>query len=229
MIYILLLENDKFYVGYTEREDGERFKEHFTGNGSEWTKKYRPVQVLEWRKGSLEDENIVTIEYMKKYGWWNVRGGDWCSVDMSKPPKQLIPKLPSIIEKDISMENIDNNGNNEEITQLNINVHNQTCKRTMYGIIDQLYNTKMNTSHKQLIKSCLLGKQKPMTEALQIGEIQKQNTERNKKSNLNIVQCYKCKKIGHYANICKVKTKTKIISTCYKCGKKGHFANKCTI
>lgn len=97
MIYILQLEKSMFYVGYTDRKDGERFKEHFTGNGAEWTKKYRPIQVLEWREGSIEDETIVTLEYMKLYGWWRVRGGVYCRVDMTNPPDVLLPPKPQRI------------------------------------------------------------------------------------------------------------------------------------
>ncbi|ARF11873.1 hypothetical protein Klosneuvirus_3_8 [Klosneuvirus KNV1] len=104
MIYVLLLEKDKWYVGYTDRKDGERFTEHFTGNGSKWTQLYKPVQVMEWRKGTLEDENTVTLEFMEKYGWWNVRGGSYCNVEMSKPPKQLTPKLPKSITTTTKMK-----------------------------------------------------------------------------------------------------------------------------
>ena len=37
MIYVLLLEENKFYVGYSERAVGERFIEHFNYQGSKWT------------------------------------------------------------------------------------------------------------------------------------------------------------------------------------------------
>jgi predicted GIY-YIG superfamily endonuclease len=99
MIYILLLEKDKWYVGYTDRQDGERFKEHFDGNGSKWTQLYKPIQVMEWREGTLADENKVTLEYMNKYGWWNVRGGKYCNIEMTKPPEELIPELPAPINR----------------------------------------------------------------------------------------------------------------------------------
>lgn len=36
MIYLLLLENNKWYVGYTERKNGERFLEHFKIEGAKW-------------------------------------------------------------------------------------------------------------------------------------------------------------------------------------------------
>ena len=46
MIYVLLLERGKLYVGYSQRPTGERFKEHFAGGGSQWTTLHRPLQVL---------------------------------------------------------------------------------------------------------------------------------------------------------------------------------------
>lgn len=94
MIYVLLLEHGKIYVGYTERQNGGRFLEHFDGNGAKWTQKYKPVEVIEFREGTLEDEKEVTLEYMRKYGWYNVRGSCYCQVEMTKPPKELMPKMP---------------------------------------------------------------------------------------------------------------------------------------
>jgi predicted GIY-YIG superfamily endonuclease len=101
MIYILLLEQNKWYIGYTDRKNGERFIEHFTGIGAKWTQLYKPIQVMEWREGTIEDENIVTLEYMQKYGWWNVRGGSYCQVDMTKPPSKLLLMAPEIIKPKI--------------------------------------------------------------------------------------------------------------------------------
>ena len=89
------------YIGYTEKVDGERFDQHFSGEGSKWTQLYKPIQVMEWREGTLEDEKAVTLEYMTKYGWWNVRGGPWCNVNMTKPPTCLIPQLPEQINYEL--------------------------------------------------------------------------------------------------------------------------------
>jgi predicted GIY-YIG superfamily endonuclease len=97
-VYVVQLEKDKFYVGYTEREDCERLMEHFEGGGAKWTQKYKPVQVIEIKDGTKEDENRITLEYMKKYGWFNVRGGNWCKLDMERPPIELTPTLPPEIK-----------------------------------------------------------------------------------------------------------------------------------
>lgn len=95
MIYTLSLENDKHYVGFTEREGGERISEHFGGKGSEWTKIHKPVQVTSFVKGTLEDEKRVTLEHMQKYGWDNVRGGPYCHIEMNKAPVALAKQPPN--------------------------------------------------------------------------------------------------------------------------------------
>jgi hypothetical protein len=95
MIYVLLLEQNKIYVGYSSRPDGERFFEHFNYNASKWTTKYRPIQVLQILEGELQQENELTLQMMDKYGWWNVRGGSWCKVEMNNCPTALL-KLQNI-------------------------------------------------------------------------------------------------------------------------------------
>ncbi|MFX1297145.1 MAG: hypothetical protein ACFFD2_20115, partial [Promethearchaeota archaeon] len=39
------------------------------------------------------DEKTITLEYMSKYGWTNVRGFAWKRWDMQKPPKELRKKI----------------------------------------------------------------------------------------------------------------------------------------
>ena len=90
-IYILQLENDKFYVG--QSKDTElRLKLHIKGKlSSEWTKLNRPIRIVKIiatdfteTSSAMHLENSITIEYMKKYGWRNVRGGDYCTLDDEK-------------------------------------------------------------------------------------------------------------------------------------------------
>lgn len=76
MLYFLKLIEEKYYVGYSKIPE-ERILNHFTENGSEWTKKYTPIVVLEIRRGGLFDEQKYTLLYMQKYGIENVRGGSF--------------------------------------------------------------------------------------------------------------------------------------------------------
>ena len=74
VVYVLLLENSKYYIGYSE-EYIFRLKKHFKNQGSLWTKKYPPIGVLEIIQGDKKIEKKTTLKYMRKYGWENVRGG----------------------------------------------------------------------------------------------------------------------------------------------------------
>jgi predicted GIY-YIG superfamily endonuclease len=73
-IYILKCEDNRFYIGKTERDFIKRIEEHFTNCGSEWTKRYKPINVVEIIENADEtDEDKYTKIYMKKYGIENVR------------------------------------------------------------------------------------------------------------------------------------------------------------
>lgn len=88
-IYVLKLSSDKFYVGKTNNPD-IRLKEHFKNNGSEWTKKYKPIKIMEIFEGDKYDEDKYTIKYMHKYGLNNVRGGSFCKSKLTKDEMSII-------------------------------------------------------------------------------------------------------------------------------------------
>lgn len=77
-IYILHLNNNKYYVGKTNRLIDDRYKEHLDGIGSFWTKKYKPLSVIKQIENSSPfDEDRYVKEYMAIYGIENVRGGSY--------------------------------------------------------------------------------------------------------------------------------------------------------
>ncbi len=81
-IYVLELENGKYYIGKTDNIE-RRYKEHKSGNGSEWTSLYKPKKILRIHQSTSEhDENNITKDYMKKYGIENVRGGAYSQVTL---------------------------------------------------------------------------------------------------------------------------------------------------
>jgi len=90
MIYILKLENNKYYVGKSNNMQ-QRAKAHFSQNGSEWTKKYPPIEIME----TIEDkeEDMVTIDTMYTYGIENVRGGSYSRIHLSNEDIRSIQKL----------------------------------------------------------------------------------------------------------------------------------------
>ena len=83
-IYVLRCYNNKYYIGKTEKKIMQRYKEHLTGKGSAWTRKYKPIELVECIGGDKFDEDKKTKEYMEKYGINNVRGGSYCQITLDK-------------------------------------------------------------------------------------------------------------------------------------------------
>ena len=76
-IYILKLEQNKYYIGKSKNPE-LRLQEHKQGLGSAWTRKYKPISILETiENASPFDEDKHVKIYMSKYGIENVRGGTY--------------------------------------------------------------------------------------------------------------------------------------------------------
>ncbi len=83
-IYILQLEKGKYYVGKTNNPT-IRINNHFDFKGSEWTKIYKPIKILDIIPNCDDyDEDKITKQYMDKYGINNVRGGSFVSIKLKK-------------------------------------------------------------------------------------------------------------------------------------------------
>ena len=79
-IYILRLSAGKYYIGKTKNVD-KRWEEHISGNGSGWTKKYKPLSLIKSVVSTSHfDEDRYVKEYMEKYGIENVRGGTYSNM-----------------------------------------------------------------------------------------------------------------------------------------------------
>lgn len=90
IIYILELENGKYYVGKTNNLD-KRLHQHKYGFGSEWTKKYTFIKLIETiDSGSHFDEDKYTKIYMDKFGIDNVRGGSYNQIELTNNQKQYL-------------------------------------------------------------------------------------------------------------------------------------------
>ena len=91
-IYILKLENDKWYIGKSDNPE-QRFNQHKNNYGSAWTAKYKPIElfkIIENVSPFLED--AYTKEYMSLYGIDNVRGGSYVRIELTKEQKYAIQK-----------------------------------------------------------------------------------------------------------------------------------------
>jgi predicted GIY-YIG superfamily endonuclease len=82
-IYILRLEGGRYYIGKSNNVIN-RYQEHLNGNGSAWTRKYKPISLEKTiANASHFDEDKYTKEYMSKYGIDKVRGGSYVEVELS--------------------------------------------------------------------------------------------------------------------------------------------------
>ena len=92
VVYVLELEQGKWYVGYTEQVCC-RIAQHFMGRGSYWTQLHKPVRVVSLTKGPQELEDPSTIALMAEKGWRNVRGGSWSSPNLGAMPLPIARAL----------------------------------------------------------------------------------------------------------------------------------------
>ena len=92
-IYILELENKKYYVGKTTNPDF-RIESHFNSNGSAWTKKYKPIRLHQLIPDCDNyDEDKYTKIYMDKYGINNVRGGSYSQINLDENTIENLLKM----------------------------------------------------------------------------------------------------------------------------------------
>ena len=83
-LYVLKLENNKYYVGITSKSPDSRYAQHVNGfAGAAWTRKHKPIAMHYKKDLGITDksraeayENKVVRRYLNKYGINNVRGGD---------------------------------------------------------------------------------------------------------------------------------------------------------
>jgi hypothetical protein len=92
-IYVFLLSNNKYYVGKSKTPT-IRIEEHFTGNGSEWTKKYLPIKIIELIPNCDNyDEDKYVLKYMEIYGIDNVRGGSFSQINLTLANRSTITQM----------------------------------------------------------------------------------------------------------------------------------------
>ena len=82
VLYVLRLKPEGYYyIGITLRPFKMRLQEHKGGFGSKWSSKHGFHSVVEEQVIPIHEasyrEDQKTIEYMRKYGWQGVRGGDY--------------------------------------------------------------------------------------------------------------------------------------------------------
>ena len=92
-IYTLQLEGGKYYVGRSYNVP-KRINQHYDGEGSAWTKKYKPIRLYEvFLDKTKFDEDKYTLMYMSIFGIENVRGGSFCSIELGGADKYIIKRM----------------------------------------------------------------------------------------------------------------------------------------
>jgi hypothetical protein len=108
-VYTLECGDRRFYVGFST-DVLRRVAEHFFGRGALWTRMHPPTKVVEIVTGDRELENAKTIALMARFGWQNVRGGNYCSLVLKTMPPPLAralayaPPRPLALPSDESYE-----------------------------------------------------------------------------------------------------------------------------
>ena len=183
-IYCLLLEQGKYYIGKTNRPDF-RLKDHFKGRGSQWTKLYKPIEVLELIKNCDDyDEDKYVRIYMDRYGIDNVRGGAFSKIKLSQVAKKQLTYM-SRSANDVCFK-CGEKGHFSRGCRCGSKAFNNTSPPLI--------------SQKNVIK-------KPTIDIISnVIAFVKDIKPKRKRYHKGNVTCYRCGRFGHYATRCKNKT-----------------------
>ncbi len=180
-IYTLLLEQNKYYIGKTNNPHF-RLENHFYSNGSEWTKLYKPIKLLELKANCDDyDEDKITRQYMDKYGIDNDRGGSFVSIKLDNDSINVLNKM--------------SNGTNNKCFKCGSNDHFvKDCKQN-------------NTTNTIATVSSKANENKPNVIINHYYICNNTNTNNNKSYYKKQKEtCFRCGREGHYSTSCYAST-----------------------
>lgn len=97
-VYVLKLEHGKYYVGGASNPD-RKIRSHFSGDGCEWTKIHRPLDLLLIIENvPFNDLDNIVKYYMGIYGSYNVRGGAMSAIYL---PEHKFKSIDAFLEDEI--------------------------------------------------------------------------------------------------------------------------------
>ena len=203
-IYVLLLKDERYYIGKSNNVL-TRFQEHIDGNGSAWTKKYKPIKIIKTIENiSPFEEDKITKEYMSKYGIDKVRGGSYVEVELS--------------EFHIDALNMEIWGAKDLCSQ---------CGRKGHFVKDCY--AKTDTSGNKIVYETT---QIP-TNSKKTNEIEHETDDESYESE-DEWQCEYCDRTfttsfgcGVHEKSCKTQSTTSKTPVCHRCGHSGHYSTNC--
>ena len=120
-IYVLLLEDNKYYVGrkYDEVTLDKRLFEYACSSNLEWLQKYKPIEIHQVTNvADIYDENKTVLRYMNTYGIHNVRGGSFTSLSLKDYEivviRSMLPDIEDTFYENINENKLENNNNKNE-------------------------------------------------------------------------------------------------------------------
>ena len=211
-IYVLKCREGKYYVGKTDTFD-KRYKEHLTGEGSAWTKKYRPIGIEKVIKGDKFDENKITKQYMDKYGIDNVRGGSYCQIKLD--------------QASVASLNREMNGANDKCLKCGKSGHfAKYCKYNGKYVQDKIPK-KCNRCNREghTETQCYATTYEEEEEMVQVWICTDCNKEFDTKKGAEYHQRFHCHKKNRGTQ--RPWRDKKKSSKCKRCGRNSHYSNNC--